>query len=112
MSVAASIPPITVVPMTCRATASDPDAVQNGTLPRRAPQPHLSRGIGRKARRQGMDLSFHSLRHSAVTWLKTASIPHATIMGLIGHESLLMSGHYTHIGREELGRAVRALPEI
>jgi integrase len=87
MSVAASIPPITVVPMTCRATASDPDAVQNGTLPRRAPQPHLSRGIGRKARRQGMDLSFHSLRHSAVTWLKTASIPHATIMGVIGHES-------------------------
>jgi hypothetical protein len=33
-------------------------------------------------------------------------------MALIGHESLLMSGHYTHIGRAELSRAVTSLPEV
>jgi hypothetical protein len=34
MSVAASIPPIAVVPMTRLATAPDPEAVQSGTQPR------------------------------------------------------------------------------
>jgi integrase len=78
----------------------------------RDPQPHVSRGIGRNARRRGLELSFHSLRHSAVTWLKAAGVADATVMALIGHESLLMSGHYTHIGRAELSRAVTSLPEI
>ncbi len=33
-ALAASMPPITVVPMICRATAPEPDALHNGKLPR------------------------------------------------------------------------------
>lgn len=78
----------------------------------REPRNHESRGIGRNARRTRSELTFHSLRHLTTSLLKAAGIPDATVMSLIGHESLLQSGHYTHVGREELGRAVRALPEI
>jgi integrase len=78
----------------------------------REPRDHRSRNTGRDARRTGAELSFHSLRHLTTSLLKTAGVPDATVMALIGHESLLMSGHYTHVGKAELGRAVRALPEI
>jgi integrase len=50
----------------------------------RAPQPHRSRGIGRKGKRAGLDLSFHSLRHTAVSLLKDAGVPDAVVMALVG----------------------------
>ena len=78
----------------------------------REPRNHESRGIGYGARRTRSELTFHSIRHTAVTWLKAPASPDATVMALIGHESLLQSGHYTHVGHEELNRAVRSLPEI
>ena len=33
----------------------------------RGPQPHRSKGIGRSGKRAGLDLSFHSLRHTSVS---------------------------------------------
>jgi hypothetical protein len=43
----------------------------------REPRDHQGRGIGRDAKRTGMDTSFHSLRHTAVSLLKDAGIPDA-----------------------------------
>lgn len=78
----------------------------------REAQTHRGRGIGRSARRRSSKLSFHSLRHTAVTLLKDAGIPQATVMELIGHDSEQMSALYTHVGREALEKAAGALPEI
>jgi integrase len=78
----------------------------------REPRDHQSRGIGRKGKRKGMDTSFHSLRHTAVSLLKDAGIPDAVVMALVGHESTAMSHRYTHVGKEALQRATRSLPEV
>ncbi len=78
----------------------------------RGPQPHRSRGIGRKGKRRGADLSFHSLRHTAVSLLKDAGVPDAVVMALVGHESAAMSARYTHVGREALAKATKTLPDI
>ena len=49
MSVAATMPPITIVPMTRLATVPDPDANQSGTQPRMNANDVMR--IGRKRRR-------------------------------------------------------------
>ena len=74
--------------------------------------PHRSVGKGRNARRTSNDLTFHSLRHTAVSLMKNAGIPEGAVMELIGHESKVMSHHYTHVGNEALEKAVAALPAI
>jgi integrase len=74
--------------------------------------PHRSKGKGRNARRSSNGLSFHALRHTAVSLLKDAGIPEAVVMELVGHESKAMSAHYTHVGTEALAKAVAALPAI
>jgi integrase len=73
---------------------------------------HSSRGKGRGARRSPGEISFHSLRHTAVSLLKDAGIPEAVVMEMVGHDSEQMSAHYTHVGREALERAAAALPEL
>jgi integrase len=78
----------------------------------RETQTHQARGIGRNSRRQASQLSFHSLRHTAVSLLKDAGIPQATVQELIGHDSEQMSALYTHVGREALEKAAAALPEL
>ena len=78
----------------------------------REAQTHRGRGIGRSARRRGSQLSFHSLRHTAVSLLKEAKIPQATVQELIGHDSEQMSQLYTHVGHKALEEAAAALPEV
>jgi integrase len=73
---------------------------------------HRSTGKGRNGRRTSNDLTFHSLRHTAVSLMKNAGIPEGVVMELIGHESKAMSDHYTHVGDEALQKAVAALPVI
>jgi integrase len=73
---------------------------------------HQGRGIGRSGKRTGMDISFHSLRHTAVSLLKDAGIPDAVVMALVGHESTAMSHRYTHVGKVSLAKAAAALPEL
>jgi integrase len=65
-----------------------------------------------QAKRKANELSFHSLRHTAVSLLKDAGIPDAVIMALVGHESVAMSQCYTQVGREALAKAAAAMPEI
>ena len=74
--------------------------------------PHRSKGKGRDGKRSSNGLSFHALRHTAVSLLKDAGIPEAVVMELVGHDSEAMSAHYTHVGTEALAKAVAALPEI
>jgi integrase len=69
-------------------------------------------GKGRNTRRAKNELSFHCLRHTAVTLLKDAGIPEAVVMELVGHDSKQMSAHYTHVGQEALKKAAAALPEV
>ena len=68
---------------------------------------HKSRGIGREGKRNGLDLSFHSLRHTAVSLLKDAGVPDAVVMALVGYESADMSHRDTHVGKEALARPSR-----
>ena len=69
-------------------------------------------GKGRQAKRELNELSFHSLRHTAVTLLKEAGSPAAVVMELIGHDSEQMSEHYTHVGSEALKQAAESLPDV
>ena len=61
---------------------------------------------------RGSELSFHCLRHTAVTMMKEAGIPSAVVMELIGHDSDAMSAHYTHVGAEAMQRAADSLPDF
>jgi len=83
--------------------------IQVGLRPART---HQSTGKGRGARREGMDISYHSLRWSAVSMMKDAGVPDAVVMALVGHDSTAMSQHYTHVGKEALTKAANALPKI
>jgi integrase len=67
---------------------------------------------GRSAKRAANELSFHSLRHSTVSFLHQAGLSQATVMAFVGHESKAVNDHYTHVGSAELTRAAAALPEV
>jgi integrase len=69
-------------------------------------------GNGHNDRRNLNALTFHSLRHTAVSLLKDAGIPQATVQELVGHTSAQVSALYTHVGRESLERAAAALPAL
>ena len=76
---------------------------------------HLKKGEerkGRSAARQQSALSFHCLRHTAVSLLKDAGVPAAVVMELVGHDSTQMSEHYTHVGREALASASEKMPHL
>jgi len=67
---------------------------------------------GRSGAREGNALSFHSLRHSAVSMMKNAGISPAIVQDLVGHESAEMSAHYTHIESDSKRKALATLPAI
>ena len=73
---------------------------------------YKSRGTGRAGKRAGLDVSFHSLRHTSVSLLKDAGVPDSVVMALVGHESSAMSHRYTHVGKEALAKAAKTLPEL
>ncbi len=79
----------------------------------RKKQPHRkTHGDGRGVKSSQSGLSFHCLRHTAVSLLKDAGIPEATVMELVGHDSTTMSEHYTHVGRESLTKAAESFPAL
>jgi integrase len=83
--------------------------IQAGLRPART---HQGTGKGREGKRQGMDISFHSLRHSAVSILKDAGIPDSVVMAFVGHDSVAMSARYTSVGKESLAKAQEAMPAL
>jgi integrase len=69
-------------------------------------------GIGRGRGSGTGGLSFHCLRHTAVTMMKEAGIAAAVVMELVGHDSQRMSDVYTHVGSEAMQKAADSLPYL
>ena len=67
---------------------------------------------GRSGHRKRSEVSFHALRHTAVTLLKMAGVGEAVAMDLVGHESAEISRHYTHVDHDTKLDAVNRLPVL
>lgn len=66
-----------------------------------------------KGRRRSVnELSFHALRHTATTLLKSVGTSDVVARELIGHESEAVSRAYTHLPFETLRDAVDRLPDV
>jgi integrase len=66
----------------------------------------------RDGKRKPSEVSFHALRHSAVTMLKMAGVGEAVAMDLVGHDSAEISRHYTHVDHATKLDAVNRLPVL
>jgi integrase len=73
---------------------------------------HHSTGKGRSASRELNEVSFHSLRHTATTQLKSAGVSDAIAREFVGHDSEEVSNSYTHIPTDILRQAASKLPDI
>jgi integrase len=73
---------------------------------------HASTGKGRTTKREVSELSFHSLRHSAVTMLKAAGASDVLAREIVGHDSAAISRSYTHLDTEDLRPAIDKLPDV
>jgi integrase len=62
--------------------------------------------------REVSEISFHSLRHSAVTLLKAAGVSDFIAREIVGHESAAVSRQYSHLSTEHKRNAMRNLPDI
>jgi integrase len=85
--------------------------VAAGLVPRRTHKKSKD-GKGRSSRRRASEVSFHSFRHTTTSLLKSAGIPQAVVMDLVGHESKAISQIYTHVDEVEKRRALDAMPAI
>jgi len=73
---------------------------------------HRASKEGRGAARETSELSFHSLRHTATTFLKAAGVSDVIAREIIGHESEAISRNYTHFDAEDLREAIEKLPDV
>jgi site-specific recombinase XerC len=69
-------------------------------------------GKGRSGRREPSEISFHSLRHSAVTMLKAAGVSDFIAREIVGHESAAVSRQYTHLTTDDKRAAMQRLPDV
>lgn len=76
------------------------------------PRTHEARGKGRSQAREASELSFHSLRHSAVTMLKAAGVSDFIAREIVGHESAAVSRQYTHLSTDDKRKAMQRLPDV
>jgi integrase len=67
---------------------------------------------GRSHAREASELSFHSLRHSAVTLLKASGLSDFIAREIVGHESAAVSRQYTHLSTDDLRAAMQRLPDV
>jgi integrase len=73
---------------------------------------HKSTGKGHNQARDASEISFHSLRHSAVTMLKAAGVSDFIAREIVGHESAAISRQYTHLTTDDKRAAMQRLPDI
>jgi integrase len=69
-------------------------------------------GKGRNASRPVGELSFHCLRHSAVTFLKAAGVSDSVAQAIAGHSSSAVSKIYTHLDTATLRDAVAKIEDV
>lgn len=77
-----------------------------------AARSHAATGKGRSQSRETSELSFHSLRHSAVTMLKASGVSDVLAREIVGHESAAISRQYTHLSTDDLRTAMQRLPDV
>ena len=58
------------------------------------------------------EATFHSLRHTFVSFAANAGVPLHVVQSIVGHESTAMTRHYYHENEEVLRQAVAAIPAI
>lgn len=73
---------------------------------------HKSTGKGRNQAREASEISFHSLRHSAVTMLKAAGVSDFMAREIVGHESAAISRQYTHLTTDDKRAALLRVPDV
>jgi integrase len=61
---------------------------------------------------RGVEVGFHSLRHSFVSLCANAGVPLAAVQSIVGHSNPAMTRHYTHMGLEAAQGAIAALPSV
>jgi hypothetical protein len=76
------------------------------------PLGHKSTGKGLDQAREAREISFHSLRHSAVTMLKAAGVSDFIAREIVGHESAAVSRQYTHLSTDDKRAAMQRLPDV
>jgi integrase len=76
------------------------------------PRTHAATKKGRSQAREPSEISFHSLRHSAVTMLKAAGVSDFIAREIVGHESAAVSREYTHLTTDDKRNAMLRLPDI
>jgi integrase len=67
---------------------------------------------GRSYSREINEISFHSLRHSAVTMLKASGLSDVFAREIVGHDSAAISRQYTHLTTDDLRNAMQRLPDV
>jgi integrase len=76
------------------------------------PRTHKATGKGRSRAREASEISFHSLRHSAVTMLKAAGVSDFIAREIVGHESAAVSRQYTHLSTDDKRAAMQRMPDV
>jgi integrase len=76
------------------------------------PRGHEATKKGRSQARETSEISFHSLRHSAVTMLKASGLSDVFAREIVGHESAAISRQYTHLSTDDLRNAMQRLPDV
>ena len=77
-----------------------------------APRSHKAEKGGRSGKREVSEISFHSLRHSAVTFLKAAGVSDVMAREIIGHESSEVSRNYTHLSVDDMRNAIQKITDV
>ena len=58
------------------------------------------------------EATFHSLRHTFVSFAANAGVPLHIVQSIVGHESTAMTRHYYHENIDVLRSAVAAIPAL
>ena len=76
------------------------------------PREYKTTKKGRAHAREASEISFHSLRYSAVTRLKVADVSDFIAREIVGHESAAVSRQYTHLTTDDKRAAMLRLPDV
>ncbi len=55
------------------------------------------------------NVTIHTLRHTFGSWLAIAGVPMRTIQKLMGHNSIMTTERYAHLGQDNLTQAVKTI---
>jgi integrase len=76
------------------------------------PRRHVHTGRSHAQARKVSEISFHSLRHSAVTMLKASGLSDVFAREIVGHDNAAVSRQYTHLSTDDLRNAMQRLPDV